>query len=121
MLSLREIIREENHFTKVTQLEYLKQLHSTEWENFVRDSKSIAKNRKQLDTNIGGIRAEKSLTEPEDESDVGSSEDGSASAKTMMFHFIAWDLNNVHPSLLSVHVSGLLFELKLCIAQFLVS
>jgi hypothetical protein len=34
---LREIIREEDQNTRVTPLEYLKQLHPVEWENFVKD------------------------------------------------------------------------------------
>ncbi|TFK75742.1 1,3-beta-glucan synthase [Pluteus cervinus] len=42
LLSLREIIREEDQFTRVTLLEYLKQLHPVEWENFVKDTKILA-------------------------------------------------------------------------------
>jgi len=42
LLSLREIIREENQNTRVTLLEYLKQLHPIEWENFVKDTKILA-------------------------------------------------------------------------------
>ncbi|KAA1471184.1 1-3-beta-glucan synthase [Dentipellis sp. KUC8613] len=42
LLSLREIIREEDHNTRVTQLEYLKQLHPIEWDNFVKDTKILA-------------------------------------------------------------------------------
>ncbi|CAK5263450.1 unnamed protein product [Mycena citricolor] len=42
LLSLREIIREEDKNTRVTLLEYLKQLHPVEWENFVRDTKILA-------------------------------------------------------------------------------
>lgn len=38
-MTLREIIREEDQNTRVTLLEYLKQLHPVEWENFVRDTK----------------------------------------------------------------------------------
>jgi 1,3-beta-glucan synthase len=41
-LSLREIIREENQNTRVTLLEYLKQLHPIEWENFVKDTMILA-------------------------------------------------------------------------------
>ncbi|CEG77237.1 Putative 1,3-beta-glucan synthase [Rhizopus microsporus] len=39
LLSLREIIKEEDDSTRVTLLEYLKQLHAAEWENFVKDTK----------------------------------------------------------------------------------
>ncbi|EUC56288.1 1,3-beta-glucan synthase, partial [Rhizoctonia solani AG-3 Rhs1AP] len=39
LLSLREIIREEDQNTRVTLLEYLKQLCPIEWENFVKDTK----------------------------------------------------------------------------------
>ncbi|KAI8990937.1 glucan synthase [Mycotypha africana] len=42
LLSLREIIREEDKNTRITLLEYLKQLHPFEWENFVKDSKILA-------------------------------------------------------------------------------
>ncbi|KAH8833782.1 1,3-beta-glucan synthase [Flagelloscypha sp. PMI_526] len=42
LLSLREIIREEDQNTRVTLLEYLKQLHPVEWQNFVKDTKILA-------------------------------------------------------------------------------
>ena len=41
-MSLREIIREENQNTRVTLLEYLKQLHPIEWKNFVKDTMILA-------------------------------------------------------------------------------
>ncbi|KAG2233571.1 hypothetical protein INT48_009358 [Thamnidium elegans] len=41
LLSLREIIREEDNSTRVTLLEYLKQLHTVEWDNFVKDTKML--------------------------------------------------------------------------------
>ncbi|KDQ56816.1 glycosyltransferase family 48 protein [Jaapia argillacea MUCL 33604] len=42
LLSLREIIREEDPTMRVTLLEYLKQLHTVEWDNFVKDTKILA-------------------------------------------------------------------------------
>jgi len=42
LLSLREIIREEDQNTRVTLLEYLKQLHPIEWQNFVKDTMILA-------------------------------------------------------------------------------
>ncbi|KAF9319692.1 1,3-beta-D-glucan synthase [Podila horticola] len=42
LLSLREILKEEDQNTRVTLLEYLKQLHPVEWDNFVRDTKILA-------------------------------------------------------------------------------
>lgn len=42
MLSLREIIREEDQYSNITMLEYLKKLHPLEWNCFVRDTKSLA-------------------------------------------------------------------------------
>ncbi|EIN14554.1 1,3-beta-glucan synthase [Punctularia strigosozonata HHB-11173 SS5] len=42
LLSLREIIREEDQHARVTLLEYLKQLHPVEWQNFVKDTKILA-------------------------------------------------------------------------------
>ncbi|ODV84609.1 glycosyltransferase family 48 protein [[Candida] arabinofermentans NRRL YB-2248] len=42
LLSLREIIREDDQFSRVTLLEYLKQLHPVEWECFVKDTKILA-------------------------------------------------------------------------------
>ncbi|KAI3402804.2 GSL2 [Candida oxycetoniae] len=41
-LSLREIIREEEQYSHVTMLEYLKQLHPLEWSCFVKDTKMLA-------------------------------------------------------------------------------
>ncbi|CAG8808969.1 8025_t:CDS:2, partial [Racocetra persica] len=45
LLSLREVIREEDHNTRVTLIEYLKQLHPIEWDNFVKDTKFLAEER----------------------------------------------------------------------------
>ncbi|KAH8556914.1 glucan synthase [Umbelopsis sp. PMI_123] len=42
ILTLREIIRREDQNTRVTLLEYLKQLHAVEWDNFVKDTKIMA-------------------------------------------------------------------------------
>lgn len=42
ILSLREIIREEEQYSHVTMLEYLKQLHPLEWSCFVKDTKMLA-------------------------------------------------------------------------------
>lgn len=42
LLSLREIIREEDQLSRVTLLEYLKQLHPVEWDCFVKDTKVLA-------------------------------------------------------------------------------
>ena len=39
---MREIIREEDQNSRVTLLEYLKQLHPVEWDNFVKDTKILA-------------------------------------------------------------------------------
>jgi 1,3-beta-glucan synthase len=50
LLSLREIIREEDQNTRVTLLEYLKQLHPVEWDNFVKDTKILAE---ETDTHDG--------------------------------------------------------------------
>lgn len=47
LLSLREIIREEDSTTRVTLLEYLKRLHPTEWKNFVKDTMFIAEEKNQ--------------------------------------------------------------------------
>ena len=50
LLSLREIIREEDQNTRVTILEYLKQLHPIEWDNFVKDTKILAEESAAFDT-----------------------------------------------------------------------
>ncbi|KXN64983.1 glycosyltransferase family 48 protein [Conidiobolus coronatus NRRL 28638] len=42
LLTLREIIREDDRHARVTLLEYLKSLHKFEWTNFVKDSKVMA-------------------------------------------------------------------------------
>ncbi|EGN92450.1 glycosyltransferase family 48 protein [Serpula lacrymans var. lacrymans S7.3] len=49
LLSLREIIREEDQNTRVTLLEYLKQLHPVEWDNFVKDTKILAEESDVVD------------------------------------------------------------------------
>jgi 1,3-beta-glucan synthase len=48
ILSLREIIREEDKNARITLLEYLKQLHPFEWENFVKDTKVLADEAEEL-------------------------------------------------------------------------
>ncbi|KAJ3484001.1 hypothetical protein NLI96_g5935 [Meripilus lineatus] len=62
LLSLREIIREEDQNTRVTLLEYLKQLHPIEWDNFVKDTKILAEETSNFDgtssTNEKGSRAD---------------------------------------------------------------
>jgi len=40
--SFREIIREENQNTRIALLEYLKQLHPIEWQNFFKDTMILA-------------------------------------------------------------------------------
>ncbi|OSD01537.1 glycosyltransferase family 48 protein [Trametes coccinea BRFM310] len=50
LLSLREIIREEDQNTRVTLLEYLKQLHPIEWDNFVKDTKILAEESETTST-----------------------------------------------------------------------
>ncbi|KAI9483436.1 MAG: 1,3-beta-glucan synthase component-domain-containing protein [Benjaminiella poitrasii] len=52
LLTLREIIKEEDTSTRVTLLEYLKQLHPVEWENFVKDTKLLVDvdYRRSIDT-----------------------------------------------------------------------
>ncbi|EMR08340.1 hypothetical protein PNEG_03180 [Pneumocystis murina B123] len=42
LYSLREIIREDDQLSRVTLLEYLKQLHPVEWDCFVKDTKILA-------------------------------------------------------------------------------
>ncbi|TFK29933.1 1,3-beta-glucan synthase [Coprinopsis marcescibilis] len=56
LLSLREIIREEDKSTRVTLLEYLKQLHPVEWDNFVKDTKILAE---EVDDGTGTQHSEK--------------------------------------------------------------
>ncbi|KAJ1963021.1 1,3-beta-D-glucan synthase [Dipsacomyces acuminosporus] len=54
LMSLREIIRESDQYTRVTVLEYLKALHSDEWDNFVKDTKILAE---ENSTNFGQASA----------------------------------------------------------------
>ena len=49
LLSLREIIREDEPYSRVTLLEYLKQLHPHEWDCFVKDTKILADETSQFD------------------------------------------------------------------------
>ena len=48
LYSLREIIREDEPFSRVTLLEYLKQLHPHEWDCFVKDTKILADETSQF-------------------------------------------------------------------------
>ncbi|KAI1412681.1 glycosyltransferase family 48 protein [Hypoxylon sp. FL1857] len=48
LLTLREIIREDEPYSRVTQLEYLKQLHPHEWDCFVKDTKILADETSQF-------------------------------------------------------------------------
>ncbi|KAH8881437.1 glycosyltransferase family 48 protein [Thozetella sp. PMI_491] len=48
LLSLREIIREDEPYSRVTLLEYLKQLHPNEWDCFVKDTKILADETSQF-------------------------------------------------------------------------
>ncbi|KAH3679224.1 hypothetical protein WICPIJ_008693 [Wickerhamomyces pijperi] len=51
LLSLREIIKEDDQFSRVTLLEYLKQLHPVEWDCFVKDTKILAEETAAYDDN----------------------------------------------------------------------
>lgn len=77
MLTLREIIREDNPFTKVTLLEYLKQLQPSEWEHFVRDSKGIAKHR----NDIGGTVCSRSRSAQSTDTTTADEEDDGPESK----------------------------------------
>lgn len=57
LLSLREIIREDDPYSRVTLLEYLKQLHPHEWDCFVKDTKILADETSQF--NGDGEKPEK--------------------------------------------------------------
>ncbi|SGZ48571.1 CIC11C00000002814 [Sungouiella intermedia] len=63
LLSLREIIREDDQFSRVTLLEYLKQLHPVEWDCFVKDTKILAEetaayeNGDEEDKNENGLKS----------------------------------------------------------------
>ncbi|KAI9738197.1 MAG: 1,3-beta-D-glucan synthase [Cirrosporium novae-zelandiae] len=57
LLSLREIIREDEPYSRVTLLEYLKQLHPHEWDCFVKDTKILADETSQF--NGDGDKTEK--------------------------------------------------------------
>jgi 1,3-beta-glucan synthase len=53
LLSLREIIREDEPYSRVTLLEYLKQLHPHEWDCFVKDTKILADETSQMNGEMG--------------------------------------------------------------------
>lgn len=53
LLSLREIIREDEPYSRVTMLEYLKQLHPHEWDCFVKDTKILADETSQFNGEYG--------------------------------------------------------------------
>jgi len=63
LLSLREIIREDEPYSRVTMMEYLKQLHPHEWDCFVKDTKILADETSQFNGDYekdGGKDSEKS-------------------------------------------------------------
>ncbi|KAJ1673946.1 13-beta-glucan synthase, partial [Spiromyces aspiralis] len=73
LMSLREIIRETDQYTRVTVLEYLKALHPIEWENFVRDTKLLAE---ETSSNFGQASAYgQAFTQTADKSDAKSKVD----------------------------------------------
>jgi 1,3-beta-glucan synthase len=49
-LTLKEIIKEEDQYSHITMLEYLKQLHPFEWECFIRDTKLLAEEFESSET-----------------------------------------------------------------------
>lgn len=59
LLSLREIIREDDQFSRVTLLEYLKQLYPVEWECFVKDTKILAEETSSFSLNDSSDNFEK--------------------------------------------------------------
>jgi len=52
LLSLKEIIREDEPYSRVTLLEYLKQLHPHEWDCFVKDTKILADETSQFNGDL---------------------------------------------------------------------
>ncbi|CCE65261.1 hypothetical protein TPHA_0K01270 [Tetrapisispora phaffii CBS 4417] len=61
LLSLREIIREDDQFSRVTLLEYLKQLHPVEWDCFVKDTKILAEETAAFDGDVDDPNKEDAL------------------------------------------------------------
>ncbi|KKA27206.1 hypothetical protein TD95_002108 [Thielaviopsis punctulata] len=59
LLSLREIIREDEPYSRVTLLEYLKQLHPHEWDCFVKDTKILADETSNFDDPSQNEKSEK--------------------------------------------------------------
>ena len=57
--SLREIIREDEPYSRVTLLEYLKQLHPHEWDCFVKDTKILADETSQMNGEMNGEKGDK--------------------------------------------------------------
>ncbi|CAK7912878.1 1,3-beta-glucan synthase component Gsc2p [[Candida] anglica] len=51
-LTLKEIIKEEDQYSYITMLEYLKQLHPIEWDCFVKDTKMLAEEFESENTSI---------------------------------------------------------------------
>jgi len=99
LLSLREIIREEDPNQRVTLLEYLKQLHPLEWDNFVKDTKILAEETAQY----GGANP------------FGTAND---EKKTDIYLSIVSGLNLLLRNILSERVFGLRCVHKLFIAPY---
>ncbi|CUS09659.1 unnamed protein product [Tuber aestivum] len=62
LLSLREIIREDDPYSRVTLLEYLKQLHPHEWDCFVKDTKILADETSQFNGEAEKTEKEKEVS-----------------------------------------------------------
>lgn len=65
LLSLKEIIKEESNKSRISLLEYLKNLHPSEWEYFVHDTKLLAIENGDLNSNLSSFK-----TYSDDEKDI---------------------------------------------------
>ncbi|OZJ02389.1 1,3-beta-glucan synthase component FKS1 [Bifiguratus adelaidae] len=83
LLSLREIIREEDQHTKVTLIEYLKQLHKGDWENFVSDTKMLAK-----ESHLFSDNSQFSIAELAEKQDAKSGKNGNVD--DLAFNYIGF-------------------------------
>lgn len=57
LLSLKEVIKEESNESKITVLEYLKQLHAAEWDSFVRDTKLLSIEKKATKSILDDVKS----------------------------------------------------------------
>ncbi len=97
-----KIIHKEDYNTRVTLLEYLKQLHLVEWENFVKDTMILAEESVMFNGVVNPLPTTKRVSQ-----------------RLTVFLSISLVSRALHRNLPFARVSGLLFTRRLCTGLYL--